>query len=345
MSLTMPTTVTRPGPARPPSVSLLPSASPSGQCRRAAVSLKTMTPGESVMSVGSMPAPLHDAHAHRVEIARCHYLPVGPPRQRARRGFAAFDLEVQVTAPVGQRQPGDRAGSGDARLRAQAVQQGDEEPRRALGVGVRGRRQRDRRREQAIRPETGVHRQQVPEAARRQPRAEQEDDGQRHLGSHQRTADAAVCRGSGRTLFRVDGRRSGSRAAQRRQRPDHHGDERDGGSQEQQHRPVERDRVETRQALRPQRHQEHRGRVRAHNADGAAGHGDEGAFRHRYREQPPPAGPERGAQGELVLAALTPRQEQVGDVRAGDEQHESDRAEQRRAAADARRRPRPPRAA
>ena len=42
----------------------------------------------------------------------------------------------------------------------------------------------------------------------------------------------------------------------------------------------------------------------------------------------PPARAERGAQGELRAPRGAPHQQQVGDVGAGDEQHQPDRAEQ-----------------
>ena len=43
---------------------------------------------------------------------------------------------------------------------------------------------------------------------------------------------------------------------------------------------------------------------------------------------PPPAGAERGVDRQLLLPAFRAHEEQIGDVRAGDEQNEADRAEQ-----------------
>ena len=54
---------------------------------------------------------------------------------------------------------------------------------------------------------------------------------------------------------------------------------------------------------------------------------------HRFDEQlpddVPSAGAERDADADLVRAMGGARQQQVGDVRAGDQQHEADRAHQR----------------
>ena len=45
-------------------------------------------------------------------------------------------------------------------------------------------------------------------------------------------------------------------------------------------------------------------------------------------EQPPAAGAERGADGHLPVARRRAREEQVGHIGAGDEEHEGDGAEQ-----------------
>ena len=42
----------------------------------------------------------------------------------------------------------------------------------------------------------------------------------------------------------------------------------------------------------------------------------------------PAAGAQSGADGNLATASRSPRQHQAGDVRAGDQQHEADRAQQ-----------------
>ena len=59
-------------------------------------------------------------------------------------------------------------------------------------------------------------------------------------------------------------------------------------------------------------------------------------------QAPAPAGAGGGAQGELLLPRGARGQQQVRDVRAGDQQHEADRAQQEREHVRARRRSRPP---
>ena len=53
------------------------------------------------------------------------------------------------------------------------------------------------------------------------------------------------------------------------------------------------------------------------------------AFRHDLRGQLPARRAERRAHDQLVPARRGPRQQQIADVRAGDEQHQADGAEQR----------------
>ena len=65
------------------------------------------------------------------------------------------------------------------------------------------------------------------------------------------------------------------------------------------------------------------------DATQAAGARQDDAFRHDLRGQPPAPRAERRAHHQLVPARRGPRQQKIADVRAGDEQHQADRAEQR----------------
>ena len=58
-----------------------------------------------------------------------------------------------------------------------------------------------------------------------------------------------------------------------------------------------------------------------HQADGAAGDGEEQRFGQHQPRQPGPAGAERHAQGQLALPRHAASDQQVGDVGAGDQQH------------------------
>ena len=56
--------------------------------------------------------------------------------------------------------------------------------------------------------------------------------------------------------------------------------------------------------------------------------GENEAFGQQLPHHPQAAGAERGTHGDLALASFGAREQQVRDVRAGDEQEERDRAEQ-----------------
>ena len=64
--------------------------------------------------------------------------------------------------------------------------------------------------------------------------------------------------------------------------------------------------------------------ARQPQAEGAAGDRQQHAFGHELPEQPAAAGAERRAHGKLTMTGLGARQQQVREIRAGDEQHESD---------------------
>ena len=61
---------------------------------------------------------------------------------------------------------------------------------------------------------------------------------------------------------------------------------------------------------------------------GAAGEAQEHALGQELADEPPAAGPQRGADRDLARARRGAGEQQVGDVGAGDEQHEADRAQQ-----------------
>ena len=69
----------------------------------------------------------------------------------------------------------------------------------------------------------------------------------------------------------------------------------------------------------PERHQQ---------TQTATGQGKQHAFREQLAGNPPASGSERGADGHLPLPRGRAREQEVGDVRAGDEQDKRDRAQQ-----------------
>ncbi len=97
---------------------------------------------------------------------------------------------------------------------------------------------------------------------------------------------------------------------------------------EGQHVHVDRQIRKTRDRRRPEPHQ------RAHEREGETGTGNSAehpqheALGQQLRDQLAPARAEGRPHGDLAAAGLSPREQQVRDVRTGDEQHERDGAEQ-----------------
>ena len=60
-------------------------------------------------------------------------------------------------------------------------------------------------------------------------------------------------------------------------------------------------------------------------AERPAGCGDHGALGEQLPHQTKPSGAERGAKSQLLLACGAAREHEAGDVRARNQQHDSDR--------------------
>ena len=107
-----------------------------------------------------------------------------------------------------------------------------------------------------------------------------------------------------------------------RQRDDH---------REREHREIERDLVEprNRDAIADQCEQAAQAQRRDAQPGDAAGGSQHQAFGQHLAHQAAALGAERGAQADLALARRASRQQQVGDVDAGDEHDQRDRADQR----------------
>ena len=97
---------------------------------------------------------------------------------------------------------------------------------------------------------------------------------------------------------------------------------------QQQHRPIDAER----HPIRDRRRQHARGEE-VHDPGAQQGaqyptqHGQDQALRQQLSHQPDARGAERLANRHLPLAPRSARQQQVGDVGAGDQQHEPNRAE------------------
>jgi hypothetical protein len=91
---------------------------------------------------------------------------------------------------------------------------------------------------------------------------------------------------------------------------------------------VEADLVQARQVRRLQGHEQPEEAVSEAEAEDAAEQAQRHALQQQLARDPSASGAERHAHGELLLPPLHAHQQEVRHVRAGDEQHEADRAHQ-----------------
>ena len=169
---------------------------------------------------------------------------------------------------------------------------------------------------------------QAQQAAREESGGREDRDGEGHLRGHEGAASAPgrparAAAAVAQVAAEVEPRRGQGRPGPR-ERGGHEGE--DGG--EDHDSGVDAHRVDPRQAVRHERDhrpQERRGR---RQADEAGREGQHQALREDRRSEPGGVRAERGADGQLVAACLRAQQQQVGDVRARDEDDEADRAEQ-----------------
>ena len=130
-----------------------------------------------------------------------------------------------------------------------------------------------------------------------------------------------------------------ARQPQRRHQPEQQPGDAARRQREHQHFAVERDLVEARHAGLAERADPREAPVRERHRARRPHQRQERALGEQLTDDAAAARTERRAHGHLVLPRHAPRQQQVGDVRARDEQHEADRSPQARAAPAARRRP------
>ncbi len=82
------------------------------------------------------------------------------------------------------------------------------------------------------------------------------------------------------------------------------------------------------EVLRQHRREQRTGPARQQDAERGTGEREHHAFGQQLLGQPPASGAERPAQGELVPARHVPRQHQVGHIRTGNQEHQSDDAQE-----------------
>ena len=173
----------------------------------------------------------------------------------------------------------------------------------------------------AIRIDAERERPHVPEAAHEQARADEQHHGQRGLRDRQRVAhprslSAALSHALFERVGEVDARR-----APRRQQPDERptamastAEAAKHASIDRRRRPVDpREDDRAREAAQP---------VRDDQPAGRAGTGEQQRFDEQQAHQTRSPGAERRTQRDLARSAQSAREQQVRDVRAGDQQHD-----------------------
>ena len=218
----------------------------------------------------------------------------------------------------------------DARRVRDVVREALERVARACGITVGRLRQRDSRAEHAVRIEAGVHLLQRERAANQQSGADEQQQRQRDFGGDQACAQP---------IAKAAARRSAAAFAQ--SRLDRAAREAKRGREAAQNAACDRDRereserdgidarlLEPRHARRARRDDPGDEPLRQHEAGGRRRQRQHRAFGQQLAHDAAPAGAERGADGDFASTGGAAREQQVRDVAARDQQHESDGAQQ-----------------
>ena len=148
------------------------------------------------------------------------------------------------------------------------------------------------------------------------------------FGCHQGAADAVT--GSRRRVSRPFLEaliQIGLRRLKRRRQPEENSRQQGDPDRETQNHSVDTDLLRRRVPVRGERDEHCNAGEGEQHTQQATQEGKQHAFGEQLADHAPPAGPERGTQGNLRLPCGAASQEQVGHVAAGDEQNETDSAQ------------------
>ena len=289
-----------------------------------------LVPGCAV-DIGEDPAAKHPG-ADRVEIAGAHAQHRDLRRPLTCRRRTAINRQLPHHAAEHRRVAGDRTRL-DGPHMAQALFELSIQPRARLGARVFRQRQRHPHRQEMGRVDAQVRLIEHEEAPHHESGARQEDQRQDHFDNDEGARPAAgahpAASAAAASLFQ-DLVHVGFGDMQRRREPEEHsGPEADGGK-EREHDLVHRERHPVRLADAGGGHieQSHAPRRQAETQNAA-----QDREQHALDEQLPDDAPAAGAQGDthrdFARSLGGTRQQQIGHVRARDQQHERDGAHQR----------------
>ena len=183
--------------------------------------------------------------------------------------------------------------------------------------------------EQVTGVEAGLDAPKREEAAEHEPAADQQDEAERHFRDDHSVAQPAgaaescVAAAAAQHLGDI-----GARGAPGRDGAEDGG----GGERGEQGEPdcggIDGDGIEARQVGGRERAQLTDGERGQRDTRGAPGDGEYQRLRKHLDQEPPPVAAERGPHGQFALAQRGAHQQQVGHIRAGDEEQEDHRAHQ-----------------
>ena len=187
--------------------------------------------------------------------------------------------------------------------------------------------------ENIVRIEAGTHLVEGDEGANEKRRADEQDQGQRDFADDQQRAGLPLAESSARAVAALFQRRVqiGVRRGERREQAEENAGEQRDGEGEAEHAPIQADGravlADAGQACGTDGEQcSHAYKAESH-AENAAGQGEQHTFSEQLAHDARAAGSQCGAYGELTFAAGGAHQQQIGDIGAGDQQHQCYRAQ------------------
>ena len=175
----------------------------------------------------------------------------------------------------------------------------------------------------------GICKHHPSDAPHHQPRAGQQHEREREIADDQEMARATrAAAGSSARVGRERLTQPERRAAERRNKAEAETRERGDDEREREHPSVETHLIEARDRDRGDRRHALKTNSRDRQTERAAGEAEDRALGQQLPDQAPAAGAKRRADRDLARPVHRPREEQVGDVRAGNQHHEPDRAQQ-----------------
>ncbi len=242
----------------------------------------------------------------------------------------APDAHAAAEGKARQREPEDRRGRLRSGQSAHARQELPRELALAGFVRITGLGKRQIEREDLLGAETRVDGGQAREALDEKARADEEDERDRDLPGHEHAAqpNGAARRGGVAAPAPERPHRPGPESAERGSETEHEGGRQRPARGEAEHAPVDPHLGEARHVRGRQAHDRVERHGRERQARGGAGGREDEALGQELPRQPRAARPEGRADRDLGAAAGGPDEKQVRDVRARDQGHEPDGAEQ-----------------